>query len=143
MIRPALLSDIPALLDLGEAMHAESRYAKFVYDRAQFERTLMATVDNGVSQVCEMENGIVGGLIAFVSPQFFGPDLMSADLGLYITPEFRRGALASRLIQAYIQGAMAHGVTDIRIGCSTGMNLDALYEANGFRRVGGLFALEV
>lgn len=145
-IRTATRNDLPALIDIGQDMHAESRYRAYTYDPDRLEQTLKIVLDDELSLVAEAEDGrIVGAFIAFVTPQFFGSDLMSSDLALYIVPEFRQGRLALRLLTEYICRARERGVTDIRVGNSTDVESERvgrLYESLGFRRVGGLYAME-
>jgi len=143
-VRKARVSDLPRLLDLGEAMHAESSYAGLAFDRAQMERAgrrWLASEDH----LCLA--GLNGGeavalFVGMVSTSFFGPDRVAHDLLLFVHPDRRGGLMAARMIERFRAWARSRGAKQLRLSISTGVNPEAtgrLYEHLGLARVGGVF----
>ena len=51
--------------------------------------------------VAERDSEIIGFCIGYVAPHFFGNDLTSGDLAIYVVPEHRGGMMGARLVKAY------------------------------------------
>lgn len=141
MIRPANLYDIPALLDLGERMHAESpRFSRLTFSRARLHDTLRMLIDNplGFVWVAEEEQ-LIGGMVAMASPHWASTDLIATDLALFIEPS-RRGSLAPvRLINRYRWWGREIGAVITQVGCTTGVETEKtaqLFERLGLTRCG-------
>lgn len=147
-IRDATETDIPALLELSQAMHSESRYRKFNYDPEKviaLMRNLMSG-DFGILIVAENSGRIIGGLMAMVIEHFFGHDKSSADFALFVIPSSRGSVAAILLIKEYIRQAKEKGAVDIGIANTTGYESEIVgkfYEKMGFIKVGGNYRLEV
>ena len=90
-------------------------------------------ISNGFAFV---EDG--GFFIGVMSQHFFGYDCFTTDLALYVEKEKRGTEIAMSLIMEYIKEAKELGISDIRIGNSTG-NVGGLYERCGFTHVGGVY----
>ena len=141
MIRPATLADLPALLALGERMHAESRYARLRFSAARLEQTLRAVLEAplGFLRVVEIDGVVAGGMAAMACPHWASEDLVSTDLALFIAPDHRGGRTAALLVKRYRDWARAMGVVLPDIGVTTGVqteNTARLFEALGARRIG-------
>ena len=94
MIRNATTEDLPRLLELGEAMHAESRYSIMSFDREKVAGllTTLMTTDTGFLMVAETDGRIIGGFAGIVSEHWFSHDKLASDIALFIEQEFRRQA---------------------------------------------------
>lgn len=148
MIRPATRDDIPAMLALGRAMHAESRYAVHAWNDEKV-RALIATLidsDDGLALVVEGDGELVGGFIGMAFDHWCTGARQSSDFALFVRPENRGGLIGLRLLRRYATWARSRGVPDDLIGCgiTTGVDLAAstrMFEIAGFRNVGNLFVL--
>lgn len=142
MIRSATIDDLPTLLALGEAMHAESpRFAKMAFSAARLEETLRALIllPRGFVVVAEIGGEIVGGMVAVCMTHWASEDLLATDLALFVRREHRGGLTAARLVRRYAGWAMGEGAKLIQLGVTTGVATDetaAMYEAIGLRRCG-------
>lgn len=142
MIRPADLTDLPALLDIGEAMATESpRFFRMRFNRTQLADNLKKLIaeDWGFVHVCDGERGITGVMVAAITPHWFSSDLIASDLALFVRPEARGTMTAARLIKAYTTWARERGATLLQAGVTTGVHTEEtarLYEHMGYRRCG-------
>ena len=138
MIREMVAQDIPAMIALGAEMHRESRYSNLDFDPARLWALgdqIMANPESYLSAVCEKDGEIVGFVIAFAVPHFFGNDLTSGDLAIYVMPEHRGGTIGARLVKLYSRWCEAKGVKEPLLGVSAGITPDRigqLYERLGY-----------
>jgi GNAT superfamily N-acetyltransferase len=138
MIRPMTAQDIPALLVLGAAMHGESRYAKLDFDSEKLRglgETMLGDPDSWLALVAERDSEIIGFCIGYVAPHFFGNDLTSGDLAIYVVPEHRGGTIGARLVKLYTSWCEARGVKEPLLGVSAGITPERtgrLYERLGY-----------
>lgn len=144
MIRPATHDDLGALLVLAEQMHGESRFARRRFSLDKMARLFTTLIDSedGLVLVAERNGEIVGGFAGYVAEDWFGPDLMSGDFGLFISEQARGGSTAARLIKTYSAWARSRGAQP-EAGISTGVHTETttrLYEALGYERIGILLA---
>ena len=124
MIRPMTAQDIPALLVLGAEMHGESRYANLDFDPQklwQLGETMLGNPDSWLALVAERDSEIIGFCIGYVAPHFFGNDLTSGDLAIYVVPEHRGGTIGARLVKLYTGWCEARGVQEPLLGVSAGI----------------------
>lgn len=148
-IREMTQGDVQYALGLGVDMHQESWFRDFDFD----VNKALSIWDRKVAQpdrwclfVAEENDKIIGVFAGFANEHFFGNDLVSGDLILYVDPEHRGGTAAPRLIQAYEKWARSIGVKEIHIGVSTGVNVERtarLFEKLGFGNRAYLFRKRV
>jgi GNAT superfamily N-acetyltransferase len=147
MVEAATLLDIPRLVELGAAMHAESSYAGRDFDRVKVGQLLAALIaGGGVVFVVRRDGEVVGGMAGGVAPQWFGNDLTGFDYGLFLIPQARHGTLALRLIRAFEVWCRIKGAKDIRLGITTGVRPEGtarLYQSAGYSDGGLLFHKEL
>lgn len=144
-LRRAQIADIPAMTDLGRAMHAESNFAPLDFDGDVFAATLRRLIESDqFVLIAEKDGEIVGGMIGTVHQSWFGKDWIASDMGLFIAPASRGGMTAARLVRAFVLWAKAAGARQARPGVSTGAtNAERLYEGMGFKRAGELFVMNL
>lgn len=142
-IRQATLDDLPALINLGELMHAESpRFSAITFSPARLGHTLAALVQSpmGFVWVTESDAGeVVGGMVATAFQHWASYDLMTTDLALFLAPEHRGSTAAARLARKYHQWARDLGAKLIQQGVTTGVHTDQtvqLLERLGMKRCG-------
>lgn len=135
MIRPATLDDLPRLLALGRAMHAESRYSVLSYSADKVLDMLMLVMQRGLVLVAERDGHVIGGFAGIVEPHWFSTDLIATDLALFVEPGKRGGFAAAALVGGFLDWAEQRGakMTDILI--NTGVRIEAT--ASLFERLGG------
>jgi GNAT superfamily N-acetyltransferase len=141
VIRQAQLTDLPALVQLGATLHAESpRYSRLRFSWRKVEQTLELMILNPAAAVlvAEEQGTIVGAALAVISEEWFSDELVAQEMSVFIAPE-RRGALtAARLIASLDEWAQRQGARYLQAGSTTGVDMDRtidLYERLGFTRV--------
>ena len=142
MLRLATLDDIPRMVELGRAMHAESPvFAGMSFDADRLAGTARLAIESphGFAAVAEREGVVIGGLMAMATPHYFSRDLVACDLALFIDSQYRGGMAAPRLIGAYAEWARGVGAAKILLASMAGINsdvLEALCLRLGGRRAG-------
>lgn len=144
MIRNATYNDISTMIALGEAMHAESRYARFPWDSEMVGALIAALIesDDGLALVAEEDGQIIGGILAAIEKSFFGPARFACEYAVFVRPDARGGMAAARLLSGYAQWARDRGAELVQAGITTGVKTELsarLYSAVGFQSVGQLF----
>ena len=140
-VRVATLDDIPALVEMGAAMRAESpRYRSQSFDPAKVTQIAHQLIPTKGVGVAERDGKIIGMMAGVVVPTWFGHDLMATDLVLYVKPEHRKTTRAALLlIRAFEAWAEERGAVDIMPGVSTMVEVEGtvgLYEKLGYERYG-------
>jgi GNAT superfamily N-acetyltransferase len=145
MIRKAETQDIPALLVLGAAMHAASRYSVLPWDNDKVAGLIDYLIhdENGLALVAfDGNDAIVGGFLGSVSAHYFSQGLVAEDYAMFVAPGSRGGLIGSMLLDAYVKWAQGKGAGLIQVGVTAGVNNDAaarVFNAVGFREIGQVF----
>jgi GNAT superfamily N-acetyltransferase len=147
-VRAATEADIPAIIEMGRALHAESpRYSRMSFAAEKIDAlarslivgTLVSDAPGGVL-VAEKNGQIVGMMAGFVSAPFFSHDKIASDYTFYVKPEHRKtGRIALKLVRAFEAWAIAAGAADIVPGTSTEIDADStrrFYEKLGYKHYG-------
>jgi GNAT superfamily N-acetyltransferase len=137
-IRLAQHADVPAIVAMGRAMHAESpTYRDKSFDPDKVAGLALALIGGdapGVLLVAQAR-GELAGLFAGVAVQrWFGHDWVATDIAVYVKPEHRGGSAFARLVRAFEAWAAARGVSDVSIGVTTGVHVDRTVHA--YQRLG-------
>jgi GNAT superfamily N-acetyltransferase len=147
-VRPATPDDLPALLAMGRALHAESpRYSRLSFSEAkiralalQMTTGTLTTDAPGGALVAEKAGILIGMMAGYVFSPFFSEDKVATDYTLYVVPdERRRGKAAVALVRAFEAWAVEQGVTDIIPGTSTMIDAEGtarFYEKLGYEKYG-------
>jgi Acetyltransferase (GNAT) family len=141
-IRPATAEDLPALVFIGRMMRDESpRFREMDFDDDTLSATLRQVLDapTGLLLVAERDGEIVGGVAAVLIPSWFGRDLTSCDLALFIRQDRRGGIAAVKLLERYASWAKARKAKPVLLGIMTGVNVEQtekLCARLGWRRAG-------
>ena len=104
-VRRAVLTDIPAILEMARDMHAESpRYRTLGFDADKVCNVayllITAALPGGVL-VAEDGDRLVGMLAFEVCSFYFSEERLASDLVMYLRPENRGGALFPRMVKAF------------------------------------------
>jgi L-amino acid N-acyltransferase YncA len=144
MIRQAIESDIPALVEMGQLLHDESSYKHVSYSPERVAATCLLMMKNGFLVVAEKDGEVVGGMMGDVQVAWYTTERMGFDLSLYIKPEHRSGMMAMRMIKRFENWCIKMGATQIRPGIGTGNpSVTRLYKALGYKYVGELLLKDV
>ena len=149
VIREATQDDFPRLVDLGEVMHAESRFARLDYSRGKVERLLHEVLylpDTYCAFVAVHGEQVIGGLIGICVERYFSTERVAQDLAIFIEPGKRGGLAGTRLIRRFRRWAQERGATDLEIAINTGvqpMRSGRLLQACGLEPIATLYTQEL
>jgi GNAT superfamily N-acetyltransferase len=140
MIRPAIHSDVPVMVDLGRALCAESpRWCRLQFNGEKLAALLVNLIDSrdGFAWVAVASGAVVGALIAILDEHWASNDLVAQELSLFVRQDARGAIYAARLITVLDAWAEQRGAKWLQAGASTGVAIDRtaqLYERLGFER---------
>lgn len=147
MIRPATLADTMRIVEIGEALHQESVYRSIPYSRDKVIGLMRSLIQGaGVVFVAEKDGQIVGGIAGGVTFHWFSDELTGFEYSFFVLPEHRHGLVAMKLLLAMKAWCAAKGAKSLRIGITTGINVEGtarFYRHMGFRDAGNLFEMEL
>lgn len=151
LIRKATLKDIPALIELGRTIHAESELSILSYDSEKLSQTLKDLVESKRETHCffvaeDSERRLFGAFIGCVEEYFFSYSLVAHSIVLYVDPKWRGSPAAVKFIHAFRKWALNRDVAQICIGVATGVTIgrtDRFLKRLGFKMTGGNYALVV
>lgn len=139
-IRTATISDVPRIVELGAALHAESpRWSRIPFNRARAAETMTGLILNphGVAFLYEVDGLVVGGIAGLLQPHWACDASIAHEMSFVIDPEYRGGLAACRLICALVAWSRIKGAAWLHAGTSTGLDAEMtakLYERLGFVR---------
>lgn len=142
IIRDATHDDLDSLMDIAAEMHAESpRFSSLTFAPDKVLQLFISLIQlpNGLLLVAEQDGIIIGGIAALATPHWMSYDLISDDVGLFISAEYRGGVTAARLVKKYMHWARDQGVMPgwTQLGIMTGVHVEetaALYRALGLQQ---------
>lgn len=144
MIRNAVESDIPNLVEMGQKLHDESTYKHVTYSPERVAVTCRLMMNSGFLVVAEKDNEVIGVMMGDIYTPWYSTDSMGIDYSLYIYPEHRSGITAMRMIKKFEQWCIGRGVKQIRPGIGTGdLSVSRLYKALGYKSVGEWFLKDI
>lgn len=137
--------DVPEMLRLAAAMHAESRYNFIPYDAAKMEQFIFSFFNAPArfAAVYRRAAGEVSGmLLGQVGEYYFSQALVASDILIYVGANYRGSLAAPRLIEAFVTWARHKGATEVVCGHSsgvTGVAFGRLMEYGGFDLEGQIY----
>ena len=140
--RRALPFDLPEILEMARAFHAESPlHSPYLFSTEKVENLVGHAIN--APEWCPVvaidDAGLCGMALVFAMPMFFSDALQGGDLAFYV-PQTRRGSLAAREMAEFIeQWRTRMGVVAMDIGINTGINHDralSFFMKCGYRPVG-------
>jgi GNAT superfamily N-acetyltransferase len=146
LIRAAIASDVPRIVELGSRSLKDGPYSRMIKDTPEHSAALaLQTIENanGKILVYETDSGKVAGLLGFfVFPHYFTGEPTATELMWYVEPEERKGGGGMQLLWEAEKEAKAMGAK--RIGF-TAPNADIakLYERFGYKQVEVSFMKEL
>lgn len=141
-LRLAVEADIPELVEMGAAMHAESSFAPMAYSREKVAASLLNGIKTALVVLAEDEGRIVGAMHGDVIKPWYSTDRMGIELFIYVRPESRGSRAALMLLRAWVKWCAASRAKQIRPAtAATSPDADRLYQALGFTPVGQLYVM--
>lgn len=145
MIRDATPDDVPALVELGALMAAESpHYAHLPYSPAKMDRLFrsLITSADGFLVLAEEGDAVVGVMAAMIAEHWMSEARIATDFGVYVSAEYRGGSAALYMIKRFKKWAAERGSMQTTLGISTEVCVDQtarFYTLLGLRQFGLLF----
>lgn len=139
-IRVATQADVPRILELGAALHAESpRWSRIPFNPERAAKTMETIIDspNGTVFLYEVDGDVVGGIAGSLVPHWACDADIAHEMSFFIDPQYRGGMAACRLICALVAWANIKGAAWLHAGTSTDLDPEMvarLYERLGFVR---------
>lgn len=123
-IRFATPQDIPALVQLGQRVHALSRFKQMSYDAQRVSQSLHAAFEKSDGRyVCfvatDSENQVAGGLLAVLERHIFSPQITASIMHFDVLPEKRSAGYALRLITAFEAWCNNRQIHEISFGINS------------------------
>lgn len=148
MIRPAIHSDVPRLVELAILLHSTSNYSRMDFNAEKTGNFLHDLINGlgGVVFVAEIGGVVVGGVAAGITDQWFSDDLIVFDYSIFIDPSRRSGITAIRLVETLKEWGRIKGAKQLHMGIGTGINVEGtvrLYQSCGLNHFGPLMMMEL
>lgn len=123
-IRFATAQDIPALVSLGQRVHALSRFHVMPYDAQRVAAALQAAFAEPTGRyVCfvatDAHNQVAGGLLATLERHIFSPQITASIMHFDVLPEKRSAGYALRLIKAFEAWCKNRQIHEISFGINS------------------------
>ena len=123
-IRFATAQDIPALVSLGQRVHALSRFRNMPYDAQRVAAALQSSLAEPTGRyVCfvatDAQGQVAGGLLATLERHIFSPQITASIMHFDVLPEKRSAGYALRLIKAFEQWCNNRKIHEISFGINS------------------------
>lgn len=143
IIRPATFEDLAAVISLGEEMHKSSNFKHLEWDARHFGERVVSLITSPDHDIflAVVDGDVAGGILCGIGPGLSTRNLVAYELGLYVTPDYRRTSAASQLLRAYVRWSRDRGAKRITAGNSAGAPDEGyvkLLTKSGFERTGSL-----
>lgn len=151
MIRAAKLEDLDAIIALGLKLHAASVYGDMPFDEAKVRDVMGRLVEGegviflGFLSTPDSER-VVGGIAGGVCEHWFNHVRHGFEYAFFIDQEHRSGTMALRLLCAFERWCAIHGVKQVRLGDTAGVDpagVARFYQFAGYRRSGQIFTKDI
>lgn len=139
MIRRALLSELPVIVDMGKRFLEESPYVDVIPDSTvhmtALATQLLSTGDNGTILVAETNQpNVLCGMIGLVaSPHFLSGERSAGEVFFWVVPT-ERGTLGRDLMDAAEEWARSVGAAAIQM-IAPDDRVGVFYRRRGYRAI--------
>lgn len=127
VIRAARHEDMAAVMRLGAAMHAESRFARYPLSEAKLSVAFADHLDKPAVAcllLAEHTDGRLLGMLAGNVVEFFFSDArLAQDILFFVMPEARGTSAAIRLLTAFRRWAENRQVEELNINMSAAIDM--------------------
>ncbi len=147
-IRPAQLTDVPALVEGASRMHALTRFRIYPFSAQKTAESFSALIQHQSGRYLVLvaenaENKIVGALVAVIEQQIFSDANVASIMHIDVFPEARMGGYAARLMKAFETWAKNRQVIEMTFGINSTQDSELLERFAGklgYCKVGGNYA---
>lgn len=147
-IREAREEEVFHIADICEAVLKEApTYTALTFDKDKASNLIYGAImkQQGwwLRVIANDADTIVGGLCCYCGESDFGPDKIAYDITIMVDEEYRGKCLKEliQLVDAYKTWALAEGAKVIKMGVSSGINIDkasTFFASLGFKRIGAM-----
>jgi len=141
--------DAYELLELGKALHSESRYNDTPYN----EQSIWSLLDLTLTQperfhitYCRHEGKIVAFFLGTMNTEYFTGRKIAVDMGMYVMPALRGGTHFYRMLKSFEDWAKTNNANKIVLYHSTGIDPEkskTLFPRLGYEHYGYIFDKEL
>jgi GNAT superfamily N-acetyltransferase len=140
-------ADIAAMIEMGRALHTESRFRVYPYDEARLRQAghLALTKGNPGAIMAELNGAPIGMAVVVAGEHFFSAAKTATAQLLYVAPDHRGSRAAILLLKALRRWAHEAGVADLHVNNTTAIDAartDRFLRKMGFRQTGRNYVLE-
>lgn len=150
-VRDAVDTEVFDLADICEKVLLESpTYRHMAFDRMKCANQIYSCIMKHegwfLKIIVDETNRPVGGIGCWCGVSDFGPDKIAHDITIMLDEEHRGRCLKQiiEIVEEYKKWATAQGAKLIKMGVSSGMNMDkasTFFETLGFARIGAMHGL--
>lgn len=147
-VRKAVDTEVFDIADICEAVLKESP----TYSRTRFDKMKTSNYIYGAIMeqsgwwlriIADENNRPIGGLCCHCEETLYGPDKIATDVTIMISEDVRGRCLKQiiQMVKEYKQWATEQGAVVIKMGVSSGINIDkasVFFESLGFKRIGAM-----
>lgn len=135
MIREAVDSDIPRIVEMGSRSLREGPYCDQVGDSPKTTAALCQQVlETGKILVAEEDGNVVGVLGFVVFPHYFSAEPTAGELIWYVEPEYRQSFISLSLLRKAQSMARNMGAKRMQFTAPT-EEVGKAYESLGYKKV--------
>lgn len=147
-VRDAVDTETFDITDICErVLHEAPTYSRMRFDRAKVANYIYGAImkQSGwfLRVIADENNRVIGGICCQCIESMNGPDKVAFDVTIMLDEEHRGRCLKEiiQLINDYKEWALAEGAVVIKMGVSSGINMDkasVFFETLGFKRIGAM-----
>lgn len=150
-IRFARAEDIPALVQIGHAYHAEGRFKAYDYNPDKLAANLKGLIEDTSGARCffvadDKEQKPYAALLGQVDSYFFSTTPIAQLIFFWVHPDHRGGPAAIKLMTAFKQWAENRNVLEIAVSVTSAIRIDradTFFKKLGFQLTGGNYSYMV
>lgn len=150
----ASMADLPAMIAMGRAFHAESSYHWLPFDGTKLATVADRVIrqGNGYAALAGDASGAEpwGMIVGVLNEYWFCRARFAADLVLYVAPGRRRTWASATALRAFYEGfrswAKMQGAVEAGLSVSSGIHTEAtgkLFERFGLDRIGLIYRARI
>lgn len=153
-VRDALEIEVFQLVDISRRVLKESpTYTHMSYDEEKSANYIYGAIAKQpgwfLRVIIDKSSGrVVGGILCYCETTLYGHDKQAYDVTIMIDEEHRGKCLKQlvQIIEEYKEWAIAQGAKVIKMGVSSGLNIEKasmFFEKLGFKQIGAMHAVVV
>lgn len=132
-IRHATPDDVPRLVDMSRHFLASTAYGRLLIPTTeQLEAFVVLILTHGGALVAEVDGQVEGmiGVVALAHP--ITQELVAEEVAWWVEPDYRKGTIGPRLLQAAEDWASVKGVTVLKMVAPAKSDVGKYYERHGY-----------